>query len=111
MNKRNNTKYSEQQIRQVCSLLLDPSLKYKEIEKITGVGKKLISDIRSGRRWKDISEDFHFPEKKWNKETMKEIANQLKEGISNKDIAKNLDMKFDNSFICFCSKIKRNLNK
>ena len=111
MKNRNNTKYTEQQIRQVCSLLLDPSLKYKEIEKITGVGKKLISDIRSGRRWSDISQDFHFPEKKWNKEIMKEVANQLKEGIPNKTIAENLDMKYDNSFICFCNKVKRGLNK
>ena len=104
-----HVKYSETQIRQVCSLLLDPSLKYEKISEITGVGTKLISDIRIGRRWQEISKDYHFPVKKWNEGIRTAIEENIKAGENYKSIANKLQLEYANPFICYCSKVKSQL--
>ena len=53
--------YSEDQIHQVCKLLVDRKKTISDIEKITGVDKSTVADIASKRRWSKISSKYNFP--------------------------------------------------
>ena len=52
-----NAKYSNAQIADVCKLL-EEGKSYKEINMITGVDISVISDVRTGYRWKKISQQY-----------------------------------------------------
>lgn len=55
--------YTDDQARQVCELLMNPNMTYKEIEAITGVRVATISSIYSGKikRYNRIAIEYNFP--------------------------------------------------
>ena len=54
-------RYSEEKIHQVCHLLEEGKLSYREISKVTGVGITTIYDIRKRGKWKQISSLYDIP--------------------------------------------------
>jgi len=57
-------KYTEDQVHIACKELERDKLSLKEIEKVSGIPVKSLSDIRSGKIWKDISKHYKFPKDK-----------------------------------------------
>ena len=54
------TKYKENEIREVCTLLQKDKYSLKQIEEITGVEIGVIRSVKYGTSWKDISKDYKF---------------------------------------------------
>lgn len=50
--------------KQVCELLQEGEKSVKEISEITGLDSCMVSGIKCGRYWKDISKDYTFPDTK-----------------------------------------------
>lgn len=96
------TKYSDEQIREVCELL-QAGYRNKDIAKMTDVPKSYISDIRN-REWrKDISKDYtwetiKFEDRRGSKaagatideEVAKKICKLIQKGLGNKEIANKI---------------------
>lgn len=59
------TIYSKSQIEKVCELLQDGIYSPKRIEILTGVNRKAVQSIRTGKKWKSVSKDYTFPESKF----------------------------------------------
>ena len=59
----NRCVYTENQIRQVCKMLEDTSIRPIEIEKATGVSRIDIYHIRKRDVWNHISKDYNFTDK------------------------------------------------
>lgn len=58
------SKYSTKQVKLACKEMERDKLSLKEIEVLTGIPVKTLSDIRSGNIWKDISKNYKFPKSK-----------------------------------------------
>lgn len=54
-----SAKYSENQVREVCKLMQD-GLKNVDIVKSTGMPANIVSHIRTGECWSDVSKDYSF---------------------------------------------------
>ena len=54
------SKYTTEQIHNVCKLLQDPSNKMTAISKSTGVGYDMIYRIKTGKNWTDISLKYNI---------------------------------------------------
>ena len=52
--------YSEEQIRRVCELL-EKKCRAKDISELVGVDRKYITDIKYGKRWRHIAEQYRLP--------------------------------------------------
>ena len=73
-------------IKKVCKLLEKNKYSNKEISKMTGIGKATVSDIKTGKRWKDISKNYNINYCKVIKlkdETVNEICKLIEEGDMN----------------------------
>ena len=100
------TKYSDEQIREVCELL-QAGYRNKDIAKMTDVPKSYISDIRN-REWrKDISKDYtwetiKFKDRRGSKAAgatideaiAKRVCQLIVQGYTNKEIAEKVGCKW-----------------
>ena len=93
-------KYTEAQVRAACKKMASDSMSLKEIETLTGIPAKTLSEIRSGKIWKDVSKDFKFPKNPekgsrigLDHKTKKKIKRLVKAGWSNKEIYNEIGMK------------------
>lgn len=55
-----DNKFTEKMVREVCKLLVENKLSFKEIAKKTGVTYDMIRNIRSHKSWTHISKDYNF---------------------------------------------------
>lgn len=84
--------------RQICEMLQEGKKSVKEISEITGLGGSMISGIKCGRYWTNISKDYDFSNVPYDKHndddkvnTVKEICNLLQENtLTHKEIANKL---------------------
>lgn len=53
-----HTNYTEEQIRQVCNLVMNISISFEDIAKETGVSTDEIYNICFGKRWQHISKEY-----------------------------------------------------
>lgn len=60
-NNSRNSKYTEEQIHQVCKLLEENKLTYPGISKATGVTVEMICRIKRKRNWTSISSQYNIP--------------------------------------------------
>lgn len=78
-----SAQHTEDEISKVCELL-EQGLRNCDIEKRTGVSRSKIKDIRSGRSWTHISENYSFSDKsrkrKLSDSTINWICSQLQKG-------------------------------
>ena len=86
--------HTEETIREVCKLLVD-GYRGVDIEKITGIHKALVSDIKRGKRWSSVSKDYFENESAVSKKsellsetTVKWICYKIIEGLTNSEIVK-----------------------
>ena len=99
--------YDEKTIRTICELL-SQGMPHTKISIITGVNRKLISDIYRGRRHKAISSEYEFRKTL----TLDELYNQdavialMKSGYKTKEISKLLRLEYNTSFISYCERLK-----
>lgn len=84
--KMDNNYNTIEDIIRVCRLLEDDKLTQKEISEITGVGIGIVSGIKQGVRYKNISKDFNIPDSnKYNidrKILVEDICKLLSKGYS-----------------------------
>ena len=103
-------KYTEQEIRDVCKLLTE-GLSHIEICNITGINRKMISDIYRGRRHQSISSQYEFK----HKIPLSELYNEnavialMKSGYKPQEISDLLKIKYNNSFSNYCNRLKQKI--
>lgn len=101
--KSGNSHYKTEQIHLVCKMLEDNNKSINEISEITKVSKMTILHIRHHRTWKHISKLYNIDNyytdkyrsrysKVYKKKTIDELFNLIKEGKSNKEIMKKLNL-------------------
>ena len=96
-------KYSEDKVHIACKEIERDKLSLKEIEELTDIPVKTLSEIRSGKIWKDISKNYKFPKVKTiasrigiDYETNKEIKRLAKKtNMSVEEICKELDIEYN----------------
>lgn len=86
--------HTEETIREVCKLLVE-GYRGVDIERMTGIHKALISDIKRGKRWSSVSRDYFENESNVTKKsellsetTVKWICYKIVEGLTNSEIFK-----------------------
>ena len=105
-----SSSYSDEDIHNVCKLLQD-GLPHVVIEEITGINRKMISDIYRGRRRKNISSQYTFKKRI----PLSELYNGdavfalIKSGYKAKEISSLLKINYNQSFISFYERLKRKL--
>lgn len=62
-----SSKYTDDQIHQVCKLLESPNISYKEISEKTGVGLDMVFRINKGKNWTHISSQYKIVPRNLNK--------------------------------------------
>lgn len=94
-------KYSDEQIHQICKLLEEGKLKYKEISLITKVKVNTIKDIKQRRYRLDISDKYDFTDDRYttyNEEFKNSIKEVIRTGITKpKDIIHKLNLEYSNA--------------
>ncbi len=78
---------NENEIRQICELIQDGK-RNKEISEITGYSDAVVSKVRNGRSYIDISKDYDLtviPNQKY-KDIVHEICKLIQDGMSNNTI-------------------------
>jgi group I intron endonuclease len=92
--KRGNSKLTKEQVLQIKTLLKEGKLQ-KEIAKQFNVRVGTISEIKSGKTWKDVGEDLSYLKKEPLKESqVKEIKILLREGMKQKEIASKFNVDY-----------------
>lgn len=104
-----HARYTDNQVRTACMLLMDPKIPQIQISYMTGIDKKTISDIRRGRRWSHISKNFPKRERKWNDSLKAEIKQQIIDGFKGQQIAINLNIPYEQDFISLYERLRREL--
>ena len=56
----NNAKYTDTQIISVCNMLIENTLSYEDISRLTNVSKSTISHIKNKSAWKHITSKYDF---------------------------------------------------
>lgn len=89
-------KYTNEQIELACKELEKDELSLKDIEKLTGVKCKALSDIRRGNSWKSIASKYNFPKQVYVESryfdhvTNRKIHELAIKGLHTDDIVKEL---------------------
>ena len=101
-------KYSEKTIRRVCEMLQD-GIAPVVIEDETGINRKYISEIYQGRKHRSISAEYVFHkrvplEELYNRDAILALLNS---GYKPKEIAAILKLEYNQSFISYYERIKR----
>lgn len=93
-------KLTENEVREIKSLIKEGKIFYKEISEMFGVDATTISDIKKGKTWVDVGEDLSNIEcskiknSKLTEDDVKEIKLLLKEGnLKQKEIASKFNVK------------------
>lgn len=102
--------YTTNQIINVCKLLVE-KVPHVQIEALTGVDRKTISDVYRGRRWTDVSRKFIMPEKKWTPVMKQQISDMIISGMKGKEIYEKLNVPYDQSAISLYERIRRELKQ
>jgi len=102
------TKYDEKIIHNICKLLSE-GLSHIQISIITGANRKYISKIATGYRNKQISSQYNIPKKLplseiYNKDLIIKLMNS---GCKPKEIASLIKVNYDQSFISYYERIRR----
>lgn len=100
--------YSKNQIEAVCQLLVE-KIPQIQIELMTGVDRKVISDIYRGRRWREISSKYTMPKKKWTPELKKTISDMIIKGMKGKEIYAQLNIPYEQDAISLYERTRREL--
>lgn len=103
-----SVRYTDEQIHTVCKLLSD-GVSHVEIQLMTGVDRKTVSDIYRGRRWENISRQYTMPKKKWTAELKEKINSMVINGMKGHEIFKELGMPYDQSAISMYERTRREL--
>ena len=56
--------YNSDQIAQVCQLLSEGKMSYSEIAHATRVRYQTVLDVKNGKSWRCISENYYFPRRR-----------------------------------------------
>ena len=101
--------YSKKTIHDVCKLLQD-GMSQLEISFITGVNRKVISDIYRGRRHAAISKQYDIKRRiplseLYNEDAMVAL---MKSGYKAKEIASLLKLDYTQSFVSYYERLRRN---
>lgn len=90
------SKYTNDQIHQVCKLLEEGKNTKVNIAKITGVGNDTISMILHRKGWTNISSDYKLPEQKLKhpSDDDKKIIEWINSGLDNEMIASKIELEF-----------------
>lgn len=95
------SKYTNEQIRNLCKLLAENKLDLDELARLTSVKKETIADVYWGIRWKSISQDYDVrnydklpinSNKKHSVETIIKACEMIDCGCRNKDISSALGL-------------------
>lgn len=102
------TTYTEQEIRKVCELL-EKGVPGVEIEKITGINQKYISEIFTGRKCTSISSQYNIPRRiplseRYNRDRIIELMNDK---VPPKEISSILKLEYNRSFISYYERVRR----
>lgn len=100
--------YSEKQIEMVCRLLI-LKVPHVQIERMTGVDRKTISDVYRGRRWINVSSKFTMPSRRWTKEMKSQITSMIISGMKGREIFEKLNVPYDQAAISLYERIRREL--
>lgn len=96
-----NCKYSDDKIHQICKLLEEGKLKYKEISLITKVRVNTIKDVKQRRYRTDISDQYKFTDERYttySDEFKNSIKDVIRKGITKpKDIIHELNLEYTNA--------------
>ena len=103
-----SVRYTDEQIHTVCKLLSD-GVSHVEIQLMTGVDRKTVSDIYRGRRWENISRQYTMPKKKWTAELKEKINGMVINGMKGHEIFKELGMPYDQAAISMYERTRREL--
>ena len=91
--------YTDEQIKNVCELLVENKISIKEISDVTGVSVHTIYGIRSKGVRSDITKNYKFPlvqthsSKAYTEDQIKEVCKYLQEGFDIYDISKLTNVK------------------
>lgn len=108
------TWFDDQKKHYICSLIQD-GYDSREIAKILGVNyntnfTKMISKVRKGERWRDISCNYVFPEVQLSKETVANICELLTQNKTAHEIANIIGIEYTPAFATTVSGIRRGKN-
>ena len=104
--------FSEETKHKICKMLED-GMTVKEIMEAVGGDDnnrrftKLISKVRNGDRWAEISCQYKFPKRQLSKNDVREICKGLEEGLTASQIADRIGIAYNNSFATAISSIRR----
>lgn len=104
---RPNTKYTDEQVREVCKLL-EAGKQPKEISELLGVPRGLPNSIKYDGKWAHISKDYKIPvkgeisragrhvhSKLYTDDQIHQVCKLLEQGKSNIEISKELGIDYD----------------
>ncbi len=103
------SRYTIRQIETVCDLLSRTKVPHVQISFMTGVDRKTISDILRKRRWREVSDKYIFPIKKWNNSMKDEVKRLIISGMKGHEIFTQLGINYDQSAISFYERMRREL--
>lgn len=90
------SKYTEKQIREVCVLLQEGKLTYRQIAERTGVSRRNVVTIRCKQSWHHITKDYKFKEKMSNHAMFhKSVDKAILSGVPRENIIGALAMHMD----------------
>lgn len=105
-----NVRVTAEEVHDICKLLED-GYTAKEISDELGYDlstsfTSLVSDIRTGKRWKDVSKHYQINPVKTDIATIDRICDLMSQGYSSPEIAKALGVEYDQKFVTFLSYIR-----
>lgn len=103
-------KVDKKTVHKICELL-EQGMPHIQIEMMTGINRKYISDIYRGRRWKTISSQYNIKRKiplyeLYNGEV---VLSLLQTNHTPKEIAALLKIDYNNSFSSFCNRLSKKI--
>ena len=98
--------YTDKQIHKVCKLL-EKDISNINISKRTGVERKYITDIKKGRRWKHIFDQYNIKKEKYPPELKEKITDLLQEKYTPRQIMKGMDLPNTQAYLSLIERLQR----
>ena len=87
---------TEEQVHQICKLLLNSNTPIRDISEMTGVTDVIVRQIRAGESWVHISSQYVIP-RRTGKDRIRKIIEWVSDGLDNSTIVQKLEAEFDMS--------------
>lgn len=97
----NSSIYTESDIKRVCDLIMENKYSFREISEITGVSKDAVYDLYRHKSWRNISDQYQFPENRNYKirthprKHIQTIIDLINSNLSQEELIKQVSQKLE----------------